>query len=48
MLEGAEGNRPSPGLRVNPELSTVEVALYDPVLQDVGWGPETSSWKGLI
>lgn len=30
VLEAAEGNRPSPGLRVNPELSTVEVALYDP------------------
>jgi len=24
------GNVPSPGLRVNPEVSTVEVALYDP------------------
>ncbi|WP_050028388.1 carboxynorspermidine decarboxylase [Verrucomicrobium sp. BvORR034] len=30
VLEAVEGNRPSPGLRVNPELSTVEVALYDP------------------
>jgi carboxynorspermidine decarboxylase len=30
MLDAAKGHRPSPGLRVNPELSTVEVALYDP------------------
>lgn len=30
VLAAAKGNRPSPGLRVNPELSTVEVALYDP------------------
>lgn len=30
MVDGATGNRPSPGLRVNPEVSTVEVALYDP------------------
>ena len=26
----AKGHAPSPGLRVNPEVSTVEVALYDP------------------
>lgn len=30
MVQAAQGNRPSAGLRVNPELSTVEVALYDP------------------
>lgn len=30
MLQAAGGNVPSPGLRVNPEVSTVEVALYDP------------------
>jgi len=30
VLEAATGNVPSPGIRVNPELSTVEVALYDP------------------
>lgn len=30
VLAAATGNKPSPGLRVNPELSTVEVALYDP------------------
>lgn len=30
MLQAASGNVPSPGLRVNPEVSTVEVALYDP------------------
>ena len=30
VLDSATGNAPSPGLRVNPELSTVEVALYDP------------------
>ena len=26
----AKGHAPSPGLRVNPEVSTVEVAIYDP------------------
>lgn len=30
MVQSAQGNRPSPGIRVNPEVSTVEVALYDP------------------
>ncbi len=30
MLAAAGKNAPSPGLRVNPEHSTVEVALYDP------------------
>jgi carboxynorspermidine decarboxylase len=30
MLAAAGQNAPSPGLRVNPEVSTVEVALYDP------------------
>jgi len=30
MVQAAQGNRPSPGIRVNPEVSTVEVALYDP------------------
>ncbi|MEZ0388854.1 MAG: carboxynorspermidine decarboxylase [Verrucomicrobium sp.] len=30
VVEAATGNRPSPGLRVNPEVSTVEVAMYDP------------------
>ncbi|TLD72402.1 carboxynorspermidine decarboxylase [Phragmitibacter flavus] len=30
IVQSATGNRPSPGLRVNPEVSTVEVALYDP------------------
>src|SRR6187402_1341673 len=30
VLDSATGNVPSPGIRVNPELSTVEVALYDP------------------
>jgi carboxynorspermidine decarboxylase len=30
MLNAAGPKAPSPGLRVNPEVSTVEVALYDP------------------
>lgn len=30
MLEAAGSSAPSPGLRVNPEHSEVEVALYDP------------------
>jgi carboxynorspermidine decarboxylase len=30
MLQATGKDAPSPGLRVNPELSTVEVALYDP------------------
>nr|WP_240914844.1 carboxynorspermidine decarboxylase [Roseimicrobium sp. ORNL1] len=30
MIEAAGRDAPSPGLRVNPEKSTVEVALYDP------------------
>lgn len=30
VLQAAGNGAPSPGLRVNPEVSTVEVALYDP------------------
>lgn len=48
MIEAAKarGHAPSPGLRVNPEHSEVEVALYDPCSPGCRLGTRASSLEG--
>lgn len=46
VLEAAGDKAPSPGLRVNPERSTVEVALYDPCSPGCRLGTRASEIHG--
>ncbi len=48
VLQAAGKGAPSPGLRVNPEVSTVEVALYDPCSPGCRLGVRAVELQGAV